>query len=204
MRLLLIRHGHTAALAGRTLAGRAPGLGLSAEGRREVARLAEGLATLPLAAVHASPMARTLETAALVARPHRLPVQLAPGAVEVDFGLWTGRDYTTFGEDAAWRAWHAARGIAGTPGGERFVAVQARVVEAMLALADAHPGDALVALVSHADVIRAALGYVLGVPPELQLRLEISPASVSTIELAPWGGRVLQVNAAASSLQFGT
>jgi probable phosphoglycerate mutase len=144
--------------------------------------------------VHASPLARALETAAALARPHGLPVVAAPGFVEVDYGTWTGRDFATFGDDAAWRAWNAARGVAAVPGGETFAAVQGRAVAAALSLAARHGDDARVAVVSHADVVRAVLGHVLGIAPELQGRLDIEPASVSEVEFAPWGARVVRVN----------
>ena len=47
---------------------------------------------------------------------------------------------------------------------------------------------------SHADPIRAALAYFLGMPLDLLLRLEISPASVSVLQLDDWGPKVLCVN----------
>jgi broad specificity phosphatase PhoE len=46
-------------------------------------------------------------------------------------------------------------------------------------------------------VIKAVLGHLLGVPLDLQHRLEVAPASVSEVELRPWGARVLAVNDAA-------
>jgi probable phosphoglycerate mutase len=49
--------------------------------------------------------------------------------------------------------------------------------------------------VSHADAIRTAVAYFAGVPIDLARRLEIDPASVSVLELAPWGPRLLALNA---------
>jgi probable phosphoglycerate mutase len=85
------------------------------------------------------------------------------------------------------------------PGGELALEAQARAVAAALRLAAAHPDDpdARVAAVSHADVIKAVLGHALGIPLDLQHRLEVAPASVSEVELRPWGARVLAVNDAA-------
>ncbi len=54
-------------------------------------------------------------------------------------------------------------------------------------------------LVSHADMIKAALLYHLGLPLDAYSRLEIEPASVSTIEVGVWGSRVLRLNAVARS-----
>jgi broad specificity phosphatase PhoE len=50
-------------------------------------------------------------------------------------------------------------------------------------------------VVSHADVLKAIVGHLLGIPLDLQQRLEIAPASVTEVELQPWGPRVLRVNA---------
>jgi probable phosphoglycerate mutase len=138
-------------------------------------------------------MARTMETAAAIARPHALGVRPAPGLVELDYGAWTGRAFDALAGDAAWTRWNTQRALAAPPGGEPAVAAQARAVAAMLALADAHPGGRVVA-VTHADVLRMLLGHLLGVPLDHLLRLDVDPASVSEVELAPWGARVLRVN----------
>lgn len=200
MRLLLVRHAHTAAV-GRTLAGRAPGLGLSAAGRAEAAALGAALASAPLAAVYASPLARARETAAAIARPHGVRVDEAPGLIEIDYGAWTGRAIDAFAaDDVAWRSWNAARDTATIPGGEAFVAVSARVEAAMQSLAHRHAGadvGATIVAVSHADVVRAALGVALGIPGARQLALDVAPASVSVLDVAPWGMTVRAVNARA-------
>lgn len=191
--LLLVRHGHTAAV-GRTLAGRAPGLGLSAAGRAEVAALAERLAGAPLAGVHASPLARTLETAAAIARPHGLAVQADAGLLELDFGAWTGCAIDALAGDPAWERWNRQRGEAVIPGGEAAVALQARALDAVRRITSAYAG-ARVVVVSHADVIRAMLGGLLGIPLDRQLHLEVSTATVSAVELWPSWHRVTRINA---------
>jgi ribonuclease H / adenosylcobalamin/alpha-ribazole phosphatase len=43
-------------------------------------------------------------------------------------------------------------------------------------------------------VIRAVLTHWLGMPADLLLRLEIAPASISTVEIGPWGPRILRIN----------
>jgi broad specificity phosphatase PhoE len=43
-------------------------------------------------------------------------------------------------------------------------------------------------------VIRAMLTHWLGMPTDLLLRLEIAPASISTVEIGPWGPRILRIN----------
>jgi probable phosphoglycerate mutase len=182
---------------GVSLSGRRPGVSLNAAGRAQlaplVARVARRLAGAPLAAVVASPMARAHETAAALARAHGLAVAIEPGLAELDFGTWTGRRIDALGDEADWPHFNGYRSGTRAPGGELALEAQARAVGAVLRLAAAHP-EAHVAAVSHADVVKAVLGHVLGIPLDLQHRLEIAPASVSEVELRPWGARVLALN----------
>ena len=67
------------------------------------------------------------------------------------------------------------------------------MVAEMERLREQHPHDHL-ALVGHADVIKAAVAYYLGVPLDLFQRIEISPASVSIITLSDFGPRIVRVN----------
>jgi probable phosphoglycerate mutase len=173
---------------------------LNAAGRAQlaplVARVARRLGGAPIAAVVASPMARAHETAAALARAHGLTVATEPGLAELDFGAWTGRRIDGLGGEADWPHFNAYRSGTRAPGGELALEAQARAVGAVLRLAAAH-ADGCVAAVSHADVIKAVLGHALGVALDLQHRLEVAPASVSEVELRPWGARVLAVNDAA-------
>ncbi len=196
MRLLLVRHALCDPV-GVSLSGRRPGVSLNAAGRAQlaplVARVARRLDGAPLAAVVASPLARAQETAAALARAHGLEMATEPGLAELDFGAWTGRRIDALGDEPDWPHFNAYRSGTRPPGGEMALEAQARAVAAALRLAAAHPG-ARVAAVSHADVIKAVLGHALGIPLDLQHRLEVAPASVSEVELRPWGARVLAVN----------
>src|SRR5262245_37005376 len=95
--VLLVRHATTPS-TGRVLPGRAPGLHLADSGREQAARLSQRLAawapsngTRPrISAVYASPLERTRETAAPLARALGVRVQVARGLTECDFGEWTG------------------------------------------------------------------------------------------------------------------
>ena len=70
---------------------------------------------------------------------------------------------------------------------------QMRMIKQFEALHALHPEET-VALVSHGDPLRAAIAFYLGVPLDMILRLEVSPASVSVVQLHDWGARVLAVN----------
>ena len=88
-RLLLIRHGATALTAEDRFSG-SVGVDLSDEGRAQARRLGERLAAAPIAAVYASPLSRTLETATIVAEPHTLVPIARDGLREISHGRWRG------------------------------------------------------------------------------------------------------------------
>jgi probable phosphoglycerate mutase len=190
--LYLVRHA-AHALVGRVLAGRMAGVGLGEEGRRQSGRLAERLAGTPLDAIHASPRERAQETAAPLAARHGLAVETASALDEIDFGAWTGRPFAELGEDPVWENFNRFRSGTRPPGGETMLEAQARILGFCEEIRRRRP-DGHVALVSHADVLRGAILHWLGAPLDLFLRIEVEPASLTIVELAEWGPRLLLLN----------
>jgi probable phosphoglycerate mutase len=188
----LLRHGEHA-LQGRICAGRMEGVGLAARGRAEIAAIAERLADSGIAAIHSSPLQRTRETAEIVGRRLGRSVSLHDDLVEVDFGEWTGQTFDQVRLDPRWPAWATHRSLARIPGGETMREVQRRVVEALIELRDQHPDEAVL-LVSHGDVIRAALVFALGMPLDFYGRIEVATASLSSVRIDDGGIRVLWIN----------
>src|SRR6185503_15402255 len=86
-RVFMVRHGATVLTAEDRFAG-ATDVQLSDEGREQTRRLAERLSTEKIAAVFASPMGRTMETASILAAPHQLTVQARDGFREISHGRW--------------------------------------------------------------------------------------------------------------------
>jgi probable phosphomutase (TIGR03848 family) len=190
--ILLIRHGMTD-VAGKQLSGWTPGIQLNSQGRNEVRSLGEELRTVPLSAVYASPLERTVETAEALAGQHGLKVITRDRVGEIQYGDWTGLWGPDVENDPAWRHWNTHRAESRCPNGESMLDVQARVVDEILAISRDHP-DQIVAVVSHGDPIRSAVAYFLGVSLDMVLRIEIDPASVSAIRIEDWGVKVLCVN----------
>jgi probable phosphoglycerate mutase len=195
--VLLVRHGRTRT-TGTTLPGRAPGLHLSEDGHREAEGLVARLAPIPrLAAVYASPLERTRETAAPLARARRLAIRIDPGLVECDFGRWTGARLRVLRRKPEWRAVQRYPSSFRFPGGESFVEMQARITAALGRLVARHPGEAVVA-VSHADPIKVAVAHALGTHLDLFQRIVIAPASVTAIAFGVDAPAVLAVNSTGS------
>jgi broad specificity phosphatase PhoE len=188
----LIRHGHTAAI-GEWLAGTAANMPLNDAGRAQVGRLAAQFRGITLAAVLSSPLERARQTADAIAEGRELGVRLLPALSEFEVGDWTGRKFAALDQDQEWRRFNGARSIVRAPRGELMLEVQQRMVTALIDLSAEYPGAA-VAVVSHGDVIRAALMFFLGIPLDFVHRLEISPASISIVTLDGWTPTVQQVN----------
>ena len=190
--LVLVRHALVDTV-GHSIAGWLSGVGLNAEGREQAARLAERLARAKLAAVYSSPLERAIETATPLAERHGLEVVPRERLGEVRFGAWTGRTIDGLAEDETWRRFNAYRSGTRIPGGEMMLEVQARALGECADICRRHP-EAAVAVVSHADVIRALLLHFVGAPLDLFLRLEVDPASVSVVEAGEYGARILTLN----------
>ena len=86
-RIFLVRHGATVLTAEDRFAG-ATNVQLSDEGREQVRRLAARLQGESIAAIYASPLDRTVETAGILAEPHGLEVQMRDGLREISHGRW--------------------------------------------------------------------------------------------------------------------
>jgi probable phosphoglycerate mutase len=196
--IFLVRHGATAT-TGQVLPGRAPGLHLSERGEAQAeaaaARLGE-LTRRPVA-IYVSPLERARETAAPIATVLKRRPIVERGLLECDYGTWTGKRLATLRRRVEWRAVQHSPSTFRFPDGESFAEMQLRVWGTLERLARRHRNRSLV-VVSHADVIKAAVTYAQGVPLDLFQRTVISPASVSAIALTDTAPLVLCVNTTGS------
>ncbi|MDP1026467.1 histidine phosphatase family protein [Sphingomonas sp. KR1UV-12] len=191
--VLLIRHAAHVHLD-RCLSGRMPGVPLSEVGHAQAAALGAALADEGLTAVECSPLDRTRETAAAIASAAGLgEPRAAEALVEIDLGDWTGRAFGSFGDDPAWRDWNAHRGTARIPGGETMAEAQGRIVGYLEQIGRERSGETI-ALVTHSDMIRAAVAHVLGLSLDHLLRFDVGPASVSRVVIGDWGARLVSLN----------
>jgi probable phosphoglycerate mutase len=191
--VLLVRHGQTPT-TGKVLPGRAPGLHLADTGHAQAAAVAERIGVLDkVSAVYASPLERTRETAAPIAKRLGLRVAVDRGLLECDFGTWTGRELKALYKEPGWAGVQRHPSGFRFPEGESFPEMQARIVGTLAKLQERHPGETVVA-VSHADPIKAAVADAVGTPLDLFQRIVVSPCSVTAIAYSPLGPTVLAVN----------
>jgi len=198
--LLLVRHGQTPT-TGAVLPGRAKGLHLADEGRRQAEAAAERIAPFgdKVAAVYASPLERTRETAAPIAAAVGRTVTVDRGLLEADFGDWTGAELKALRKQPEWGVVQHRPSVFRFPNGESFAEMQLRIWGALERLVAAHPGQVVVA-VSHADPIKAAVAQAMGCHLDLFQRIVISPCSVTALAHGPGGPIVLCVNSTGRDL----
>jgi probable phosphoglycerate mutase len=198
--LLLVRHGQTPT-TGATLPGRAKGLHLAETGRAQAGAVAARIAGLRnVTAVYASPLERTRETAAPIAKALGLKVKADRGLLECEFGEWTGAKLTDLRKKPEWDTVQRHPSGFRFPGGESFTEMQGRMTTTLDRLAAAHRGETVVA-VSHADPIKAAVAHALGTHLDLFQRIVISPCSVSAILVSTGPPIVLAVNSTGDDLK---
>lgn len=195
---LLIRHGNTD-LVGKALAGRQQAVSINETGKRQAHQLIDRLRTTTVSAIYSSPLDRALQTAGPLSEALRLPIVHREALAEIDFGAWTGRTLEALREDSEWKRFNSFRSGTGALNGESILDLQRRMVTELEYLRLQHP-TGTVALFSHGELIRSVLIYFAGIPIDLSLRVEISPASITAIGLADWGAQILTVNNAG---QFG-
>jgi broad specificity phosphatase PhoE len=182
-RVYFVRHGATPLTAENRFSGEV-GVDLSDEGRAQVERLALRLAHDPVAAIYCSPLSRTVETAAILAAPHRLTPIHADGLREISHGRWEGLTRQEVEErfGAEYAAWEADPFTFAPVGGETGLAVLARALPAVRSAVAAHPSEAIV-VVSHKATLRLVLSSLLGIEPRgYRDRLDQSPACLNVVD----------------------
>lgn len=182
-RVFLVRHGATVLTAEDRFAGETD-VELSDEGREQARKLAERMRTEKIAAVYASPLGRTLETARIIARPHNLTVVRRDGLREISHGRWeqmTRQEVEQkFPEEAA--AWEEDPYTFAPAGGESGLAVTARALPVLVEIVRTHH-DENVIIVSHKATIRLLLSSLLGFDPRrYRDNLDQSPAALNIVD----------------------
>lgn len=182
-RVFMVRHGATVLSAEDRFAG-VTDVELSEEGREQARRLAERLSGEKIAAVYASPLGRTIETARILAAPQNLQVQTCDGFREISHGHWEGmrrREVEEkFPEEMA--EWEKDPYTFAPEGGESGLAVTARALPALIHLVREHPGENIL-IVSHKATIRLLLSSLLGFDSRrYRDNLDQKPAALNIVD----------------------
>jgi probable phosphoglycerate mutase len=192
--LLLIRHAENDYVKKGLLAGRLPGVNLNEKGQQQARQLADKLGGKAIIGIYSSPLERARQTAEPIAQSLNLQVIIREGLIEVDFGEWQGKKLKALARLKAWKVVQFFPSLARFPGGESFQEAQLRVCQEIQWIANQHQEKEVVACVMHADGIRLALAYFLGMPLDAFQRLSAAPASISALQINPIGARILSIN----------
>ena len=214
--LLLIRHDTNDFVKTGRLPGQHPNIHLNEEGRKQAEALGQYLKDRKITAVYASQLERAIETAWRVAMPHGLPIHINNQLADTDTGHFTARLMKELGEEEAskaiWKQIVETPSLGQLPGGESLLGMQARVVAALQHIIEAYPDPkpvetddknaekkdlpppALIAIVMHADPIKAAVAHFLGMPFDNFQRVGVAPASVTTVIIGNEGKMIHVAN----------
>lgn len=193
--LLLIRHGENDFVKSSKMAGRIAGIHLNEKGRKQAAALGEALKDFPITAIYSSPLERTMETAQLIAEARKLEIIPEPDLLEADLGKWEGRSWKVLRLTKAWKVVQNAPSRFRFPEGESFAEAQLRYANALERIAKKHnkPKD-IVAVVFHADPIKLAVSYFLGLPLDHFQRLGCNTGSLTMLHLSELGANLVTLN----------
>jgi ribonuclease H / adenosylcobalamin/alpha-ribazole phosphatase len=187
--LVLVRHGVTPHTAAKKFSGglKSSNPGLSDEGRAQIRTTADWLAPIAegIAAVVASPVRRTLESAEIIAEVLGKKVDVEPDFAEMEFGSWDGLTLAevTERDKTSLDAWLGSLETP-PPGGESFRQVEQRVLAGLGRIREAYP-DQTVVVVSHVTPIKTLVATALQAPLEAVFRMQLSPASVTVLSFFP-------------------
>lgn len=191
-RFLLIRHAMTDSV-GKRASGRMANVHLNDQGHMQAQLLAERLAGLPITGIYSSPLERATETAEPLAKLLNLVTEVNEHFLELDFGDWTNRSFEQLEKEPAFRYFNAFRSCTRVPGGELMLEAQTRMITGLQKLGLQHNNET-VAVISHSDLIRATIAYYAGIHLDMFQRIEISPASVSIVEVYEETTRIQLIN----------
>ena len=193
--LFLIRCGETEWGRARRLQGRRD-LGLSSEGRAQAQSASDLLAGVDLTEILSSPLLRAVETAEIIAAPHRLNVAHDPRLTELRVGRWEGKSYADLAVDPDYRAFLRDPVGHPIPDGEPLTDLKTRAASSVDQALEDNQIGAHVAMVTHASVVRVLLAHFLGMTLASYHQLHVGAGAITVLRFdsdrAP--PRVLAVN----------
>lgn len=182
-RLYLVRHGATPLSMEDRFSG-AENVDLSEEGRRQVLHLAVRLADDKITAIYASPLDRTMDTARILARPHKLNPVPKDGLREISHGHWEGLSRKEVEKQFPdeYTAWETDPFTFAPEGGESGISVLARALPVIREIVVNHPGQNVL-IVSHKATLRLILSSLLGFDVRgYRDRLDQAPACLNILD----------------------
>jgi len=171
-------------------------LSLTERGRAEAEAVADRIAQAwKPSVIYASPLRRSVATAAAISQRCSLEAQLLEDLSDIDYGAWQGRTFDEIGESDRERfaAWFATPHLVRFPGGESLQDLGARTADALRFVLAKH-ADATVVLVGHDSVNRVLLLQLLDQTLSHYWRIEQEPCCINEIDCVDGCFRVVRIN----------
>jgi len=193
--LLLIRHGENEYVRAGKLPGRLPEIHLNERGQKQAQALADSLKEVSLKAIYSSPLERAMETAQPIAESHQLTINREPDLMDTDIGKWEGKSLKMLRLTNLWKIVQSAPSRFRFPEGESFMEAQTRYVGTLERIIHTYnkPKDIL-AVVFHADPIKLAVAYFLGMPLDQFQRLSCDTGSLTALYMSESGANLVKLN----------
>jgi len=197
-RIVLVRHGHVEGIDPPRFRGQTD-LPLTSRGTRQAETTRDLLSNLPHPTVaYASPLARCMTTAGIIAEPLSLAVVPMPSFLDINYGDWQDRSYEDVqqADPEGFARWFDAPQLAVIPGGETLLQLAGRVAATMHTIVTRHHGKTVL-LVGHDSVNRVLLLLALDLPLSRLWHLRQDPCAINLVTYQDGDGwRVLSMNEA--------
>ncbi len=185
-RMLLLRHGQIKANRQGRWHGSTDSQ-LTWRGRRQARRTARHVQSLEPAvgAIYSSPLARCLDTAAIIAERLGLEVEVHPDLREYAIGDWEDLRFSDLHDRHRFVEIATGDHDFAPPGGETLRQVAARMVPAIEEIHHRHSHEERVLVVSHGAAMAVALGAILDGNPGNWTRYHFANCSLTELVLSP-------------------
>ena len=178
--IIFLRHGQAENNTNKILAGRSPGVNLTEVGIKQAEQSGKMLESLNISTIYSSPIDRALQTAEIVGRQCDLEISTDDRLIELDMGKFTKMPYNEiFAKHGnVFLKFYEGSNEVSENGVETFANVQKRVFDVVDFVVNKHKNENVV-LVTHMDPIKAMIGKVLSLKPEILFELIIANASLN-------------------------
>ena len=178
--IIFLRHGQAENNTKKILAGSSPGVNLTETGIEQAEQSGRMLKKLNISAIYSSSIDRAKQTADIVGKHCDLEVVIDDRLIELDMGKFTKMPYDEIfaRHGNVFLKFYEGSEEVSENGVETFTKVQKRVLDLADFIINKHKNENVV-LVTHMDPIKAMIGKVLKLRPEILFELIIANASLN-------------------------
>jgi broad specificity phosphatase PhoE len=176
--ILFVRHGSTEWNAVRRIQGREQ-VPLSREGRLQIEALITSIQAWGPEAIYTSPLSRSLESAYIIAGALGLTPIPVSELTELDVGQWAGKTVEEISTEHSWITYQNSPSLATPPLGEPILNFSDRIIKGLEIVLD--EGFSRTVIVTHGDVIRAAVCHYIGLPLDRLHYVKVGLGSVTIL-----------------------